>query len=399
MKQVVIKNLYKVFGKDPQKAIQLAQQGKSKSEIMAETGLALGLNNINLEISQGECFVIVGLSGSGKSTLIRCLNRLIEPTAGEVYIDGQQLVGLAEEQLREIRRKKMGMVFQRFALFPHKTILENVEFGLEIQGISADKMQHKAREVIANVGLKGWEDKFPHQLSGGMQQRVGLARALAVEPDILLMDEAFSALDPLIKREMQDELLVLQEKLQKTIVFITHDLDEALKLGDRIAVMKDGAIVQVGTPEEILTNPADDYVADFVQGVDRSKILTAEGIMKKVDVYITLKDGPNTALKKMKDSGISSIFVLGKDHKLKGLVTAEGAAQAKQQHKTTLEDVLISVLPKVPLETPLNIILPMSASTSYPVSVVNSEDQLKGIIVKGALLAGIAGKEEIANAS
>ncbi|EEG76735.1 quaternary amine ABC transporter ATP-binding protein [Dethiobacter alkaliphilus] len=393
MSQIVIKDLYKVFGRNTKKAIELSKSGMSKDEIMRKTGMAIGLNNINLEIKQGECFVIVGLSGSGKSTLIRCINRLIAPSAGEVLIDGTDLTKLSDAELREFRRKKFGMVFQRFALFPHKTIAENVEFGLEIQDMAKEERHRIALETLETVGLKGWEEKYPNHLSGGMQQRVGLARALALDPEILLMDEAFSALDPLIKREMQDELLELQEQMQKTILFITHDLDEALKLGDRIAVMKDGYIVQVGTPEEILESPADDYVQEFVQGVDRTKVLTAEGVMKKVDVFVTPKDGPNTALKKMRDYGISTIFVLSKDKTLKGLITADAAATAIKENQQNLESILITELPVVNLETPLSDIVPISATASYPISVVNEKEQLKGIIVRGALLSGIAGKE------
>ncbi len=250
-----VKGLTRVFGPDPDKALELHRSGRSKQEIYEETGATLALNNVSLDIMPGEIFVLMGLSGSGKSTLLRCINRLIEPTAGEIRINGEDIVGMSQDELRETRRRRLGMIFQNFALLPHRTVLENVAFGLEIQGVPADERSRKAEEVLQMVGLGGYGGSMPSGLSGGMKQRVGLARALTSDPDILLMDEAFSALDPLIRREMQDELLDLQQRLAKTIIFVTHDLDEALKLGDRIALMKDGAIVQVGTPEEILTNP------------------------------------------------------------------------------------------------------------------------------------------------
>ncbi|HBQ25807.1 MAG TPA: glycine/betaine ABC transporter ATP-binding protein, partial [Syntrophomonas sp.] len=250
---------------------------------------------------------IMGLSGSGKSTLLRCLNGLINATAGKIIIDGQELTGMSSRQLEELRRKKMGMVFQRFALLPHRTVLGNVGYGLEVQGIARDKRDQQALQAIEMVGLKGWEDSYPANLSGGMQQRVGIARALATDPDILLMDEPFSALDPLIRQEMQDELLEIQNKLQKTIVFITHDLDEALKIGERIALMKDGKIVQMGQPEDILLSPATEYVARFVENVNYSRALTASSVMVKARNVVHPKDGPMTALHIMEKFGMSSL--------------------------------------------------------------------------------------------
>jgi glycine betaine/proline transport system ATP-binding protein len=250
----------------------------------------------------------MGLSGSGKSTLARCINRLIEPTSGEIYIDGENITTMSYKELLQIRRNKIGMVFQNFALFPHLNLLDNVAYGLKVQGVPVEKRYEKASESLKGVGLSGWEKHYPQQLSGGMRQRVGLARALANDPDILLMDEAFSALDPLIRQDMQDELMNLQDKMNKTIVFITHDLNEALKLGDRIALMKDGKINQIGTPEEILISPATEYVARFVEGVDKTKVLTASHVMKRPDPLVYAKDGPRVALLKMKEAGISSIL-------------------------------------------------------------------------------------------
>lgn len=280
-KKIEVKNTTKIFGKNTKRASQLLNEGKTKNEILKATGATVGVKNASFDVYEGEIFVIMGLSGSGKSTLVRLLNRLIDPTMGNILLDGEDIVKMNKEQLRNVRRKKIGMVFQNFALFPHKTILENAEYGLEIQGVAKVERQAKAKESLGLVGLAGYEDQYPSQLSGGMQQRVGLARALANGPDVLLMDEAFSALDPLIRKDMQDELLQLHNDMGKTIIFITHDLDEALRIGDRIALMKDGEIVQVGTPEEILMSPSNEYVERFVEDVDLSKVLTAGHIMKK----------------------------------------------------------------------------------------------------------------------
>ena len=312
MYKIEVNNLTKIFGSNPKEGIKRLNEGQGKEKILEETGMTVGVNNASFQVKAGEFFVIMGLSGSGKSTLIRLVNRLIEPTAGEVLIDGHNITEMKKTDLMLTRRKKLAMVFQKFALFPHRTVQDNVEYGLEIQGIAKEERAKKALKSIQDVGLKGYEESYPDQLSGGMQQRVGLARALANDSDILLMDEAFSALDPLIRKEMQDELLNLQSKLGKTILFITHDLDEALKLGDRIAIMKNGSIVQIGTAEEILENPANEYVYNFVEDVDRSKVLVAGNVMKKPDVITAWKDGPRVAVKKMEDAGLSSIFVVTK---------------------------------------------------------------------------------------
>lgn len=390
--KVKVEDLDKVFGDHPEKALELLKGGYSKEEILEKTRQTIGVYGVNFEVRAGETFVLMGLSGSGKSTLLRCINRLIEPTRGKVFIDGEDILEVNKEKLREIRRKKLGMVFQRFALFPHKSVVDNVAYGLEVQGMEREERLEAARKVLEVVGLKGWEDSLPAQLSGGMQQRVGLARALASDPDILLMDEAFSALDPLIRREMQDELLSLQAKLNKTIIFVTHDLDEALKIGDRIALMKDGAIVQIGTPEEILTKPANEYVEKFVEDVDISKVLTAEGVMKSPDSLVTFKDGPRVALRRMKEQGISSIFVVNRDRKLEGLVTAEDALAAAEEGKDTLRDIIIRDIPRVAPDTPLNELIPKIADSKYPMVVTSEDGTLLGIIVRGAVLAGMIRK-------
>ncbi|HBC94168.1 MAG TPA: glycine/betaine ABC transporter ATP-binding protein [Pelotomaculum sp.] len=387
--KIILQDLVKVFGEHPEKALSLLHEGFGKEEILAKTGQTVGVNKVSFTVQEGETFVLMGLSGSGKSTVLRCINRLIRPTEGKVLIDGENITTIAATRLCEIRRKKLGMVFQRFALFPHRTVLDNVAYGLEIQGINKELRYSKARELLEVIDLKNWANAYPGQLSGGMQQRVGLARALVSDPDILLMDEAFSALDPLIRREMQNELLSLQSKLNKTIIFVTHDLDEALKIGDRIALMKDGSIIQIGTPEEILTKPADEYVERFIEGVDRTKVLTAEGIMKDAET-ISLKDGPRVALRKMREMGISSIFVLNRERKLVGLVTADTAWQAKEDKDTELSKIMLTDFPTAAPDTPLIELIPLLAETKFPVAIVNEEEKLLGIVVRGTLLAALA---------
>ncbi|MGF7186837.1 glycine betaine/proline transport system ATP-binding protein [Desulfitispora alkaliphila] len=396
MYKIRVENLIKVFGNNPKKALELLEQEVSKEEILEKTKQAVGVNNASFHVEEGEVFVVMGLSGSGKSTLIRMLNRLIDPTSGKIYLDDEDLTSMSPEKLREVRRSKLGMVFQRFALFPHKTVLQNTEYGLEIQGIPANERSDKARTALELVGLKGWEDNLPGQLSGGMQQRVGLARALAIEPDILLMDEAFSALDPLIRKEMQDELLDLQSTMNKTIIFITHDLDEALKIGDRIALMKDGKIVQIGTPEEILMNPANEYVEKFVEDVDMSKVLTAGDVMIKPAALAYQKDGPRVALRKMREESISSIYVVDKNRQLIGVVTADDAKNALDQGKNDLHDITQKNVQQVPSETPLNEIFPIMVDGKFPLAVVD-EGKIKGVVIRGAVLAGLSGREGLAN--
>ncbi len=287
MSKIEVKNVYKIFGNEPKTVLGMVKEGASKEEVLDKTGHTVGLDNVSISIQEGETFVCMGLSGSGKSTLIRHLNRLIDPTDGEVIVDGTNVMELSEQQLIEFRKNEMSMVFQRFGLFPHKTVIENVSYGLEIQGKAIEERKTIAMAQIESVGLQGFEDQYPSQLSGGMQQRVGLARALATNPQILLMDEAFSALDPLIRSDMQNQLLELQSKLKKTIVFITHDLDESLRLGDHIGILNGGRLVQAGTPEEIIMNPADDYVEAFVKDVNRAKVLRAKTVMVKANEFDT----------------------------------------------------------------------------------------------------------------
>lgn len=390
MESIKIENVYKIFGSEPEKVMAMLEQGHTKDEIMAKTGNGVGVANASFSVKQGEILVIMGLSGSGKSTLVRCINRLIEPTSGKVIVDGTDITTLTKKQLRYFRQKHFGMVFQNFALLPHRTILKNVEYGLEIQKTDPEIRKKRALEAIEQVGLGGWESSMPAQLSGGMQQRVGLARALALDAEILLMDEAFSALDPLIRRDMQDELIALQEEVKKTIVFISHDLDEALKLGDRIVLMKDGVIVQQGTAEEILTNPANDYVTKFVEDVDMTKILTAETVMQKNDVMAYYKsDGPKAVLHKMKTNGISKIFVR-KDGQVIGIVTVESVSEALKAGAKNLEGLINKDIMTVTPDTPASELFPLLTDNNYPVAVVTPQKKLMGIIKKGSLIAALA---------
>jgi glycine betaine/proline transport system ATP-binding protein len=343
---------------------------------------------------KGEVFVVMGLSGSGKSTLLRCLNRLIEPTSGKIILDGIDITNVELEKLRQIRRTEMSMVFQHFGLLPHRTVASNVSFGLEIQGVKENECRKKALDVIGTVGLDGYEDMMTGELSGGMQQRVGLARALATDPEILLMDEAFSALDPLIRRNMQDELIDLQEKVHKTIIFITHDLDEALKLGDRIAIMKDGLIVQIGTPEDILTNPANDYVKAFVEDVDSSKVITASAIMfKHPERIMDPKDGVGLAIRVMKKNGINCLPVTDSNNNFEGYVHIDTVVKHKKEGGHTLEGIIDPEVPKCLPDTPIADLLPLVISSDLPIAVVNSKGKLEGIVSKPSVISEITGED------
>ncbi|QOQ55383.1 glycine/proline betaine ABC transporter ATP-binding protein OpuAA [Bacillus amyloliquefaciens] len=393
--KIKVENVSKVFGKQTKKAIQMLSSGKNKKEILKATGSTVGVNQANFDVYDGEIFVIMGLSGSGKSTLVRLLNRLIEPTAGNIYIDGDMITNMSKDQLREVRRKKISMVFQKFALFPHRTILENTEYGLELQGVDKKEREQKALDSLKLVGLEGFEHQFPDQLSGGMQQRVGLARALTNDPDILLMDEAFSALDPLIRKDMQDELLDLHDSVGKTIIFITHDLDEALRIGDRIVLMKDGNIVQIGTPEEILMSPSNEYVEKFVEDVDLSKVLTAGHIMKRAET-VRIDKGPRVALQLMKNLGISSIYAVDKQKKLLGVIHAADAKKAVESD-LSLQDILNTEFTTVHESTYLTEIFDVVSDANIPIAVTDDKGRMKGIVVKGALIGALSGNNDYIN--
>lgn len=393
MNKLEVKHLTKIFGKRQKQALEMVQQAKSKTKILEKTGATVGVYDVNFEVQAGEIFVIMGLSGSGKSTLIRLLNRLIDPTSGDIYIDGQDVAKMNEEELRDVRRHKLNMVFQNFGLFPHRTILENTEFGLEVRGVDKEERTRLAEQALDNAGLLSFKDQYPDQLSGGMQQRVGLARALANNPDILLMDEAFSALDPLIRREMQDELLDLQAEHERTIIFITHDLNEALRIGDRIAIMADGQIMQIGTGEEILTNPANDFVREFVEDVDRSKVLTAQNIMTTPLTTNIDIDGPTVALNRMKKEEVSMLLAVDRKRHLKGSLTAEAARDARKQHQA-LAEVIDKNVRKVTQETLITDIFPLIYDSPAPLAVVDDKDKLVGVIIKGRVIEALANTTE-----
>ncbi|MGG4776015.1 glycine betaine/L-proline ABC transporter ATP-binding protein [Alcaligenaceae bacterium 429] len=387
--KIKVRQLSKVFGANPERALALRKQGKKRPEIFEQTGQTLGLYDINFDVYEGELLVIMGLSGSGKSTLIRCLNRLIDPTEGQVEIAGQDITKLSEKEMLAVRRQHFSMVFQNFALFPHRTVQQNVEFGLEIRHMEKEERGRIAVDALEQVGLKGWEDSYPSQLSGGMQQRVGIARALANDGGVLLMDEAFSALDPLIRKDMQQELQELQYRTRKTTIFITHDLDEALNIGDRIILLKDGEIVQEGTPEEILSKPADDYVARFIEGVDKARVLTASSAMRSSRVTVRPDDGPRTALRKMSENSIDSVYVTTRDRRLIGLIEAAVLRKAIQEQAQSIQNYIDTDIPKVGPDEPLNQLFGLF-DRSIPVAVVNDKEQLLGVVVKGAVLDELA---------
>ncbi|MFC0427480.1 quaternary amine ABC transporter ATP-binding protein [Chryseobacterium scophthalmum] len=382
-----VEDLTIIFGKNKEKALELLDKGLSKKEILEKTGCTVGINKASFEIYEGEFFVIMGLSGSGKSTLLRCLNRLNEPTAGKVYINNDNITDKNNKDLLEVRRTEMSMVFQKFGLLPHHTVLSNAAFGLEIRGESKTIREEKAQKALDIVGLNGFENQLPSQLSGGMQQRVGLARALANDPEVLLMDEAFSALDPLIKSEMQDQLLELQETLKKTIVFITHDLDEAIKIGDRIVIMKDGVIEQIGTAEDILTNPASDYVKAFVEKVDRKTIITAKSLMfDKPTVVRFRKDGPEGALRKMRTTGLETLPVVDLQNKFLGFVTLSDIVQIAKKKEPTVESVINSNVPSVYQEATVEEMLPLISGSKSAIAVVDETNKFLGLVTQLSLI-------------
>lgn len=388
-----VKNLTKIFGKKQKVALEMVKQGKSKTEILEKTGATVGVYDASFEIKEGEIFVIMGLSGSGKSTLVRMLNRLIDPSSGNIYLDGKDIAKMNVEDLRNIRRHDINMVFQNFGLFPHRTILENTEFGLEMRGVSKEERTTLAEKALDNAGLLPFKDQYPSQLSGGMQQRVGLARALANSPKILLMDEAFSALDPLIRREMQDELLDLQDTNKQTIIFISHDLNEALRIGDRIALMKDGEIMQIGTGEEILTNPANDFVREFVEDVDRSKVLTAQNIMIKPLTTVLEIDGPQVALTRMHREEVSMLMATNRRRQLLGSLTADAAIEARKKG-LPLSEVIDKDVVTVSKDTVITDIMPLIYDSSAPIAVTDDNDRLLGVIIRGRVIEALANVQD-----
>lgn len=387
MPAVEAEHLYKVFGRNPKEAVRRLEAGETRDQVK-DAGTAAVID-ASFTVAPGEIFVIMGLSGSGKSTIIRMLNGLHDTTSGSVKIGGQSVTDTTPSKLRELRRDRVSMVFQHFALLPHRSVADNVAYPLELRGVGKAERLEKAEEILALVGLEGWGDKLPSALSGGMQQRVGIARALAADPDVLLMDEAFSALDPLIRREMQEQLLELQQKLQKTIVFITHDLNEAMFLGDRIAVMRDGRIVQIGSPEDILTDPANDYVEQFVQDVDRARVLTAGNVMERPRAVVAETAGPRTALKEMRSAYSAAAYVVGRDRTLRGIVTDRDAIKLVRKGEKTIESVITRAPQSVQEdEILMNLFVP-AVESPLPLAVVDADNRLTGVIPRVTLLAAL----------
>ena len=388
--RIEVEGVWKVFGDGPERVFQPEYAEMSRADLQAELGVVVGLRNVSFAVNAGQIFVVMGLSGSGKSTLVRCLIRLIEATRGQIRFDGEDIHAYSQAELMQFRRNKVAMVFQHYALLPHRRVLDNVAYGLEIRGMEKEARHRAAAKAIDTVGLKGWEDYFPHEMSGGMQQRVGLARALAVDTDVILMDEPFSGLDPLIRREMQDELVSIQSELQKTIVFITHDLNEALKLGDRIAIMRDGEIIQEGSPEEIVTLPSDEYVTAFVRDVSRAKVIRAKAIMRESDVVVYEWQGPRAALHVMMDHGADAAFLVARDFTLRGILTEEQARDLVSQRRERLEGVQVAEAVIADPDDHIETIIPKAAGTEYPIAVVGDDGRLLGEIPRGTLLMGIS---------
>lgn len=388
MTAIRAEGVYKVFGRREQEVVRRLRSGATRQEV-APLGTAAVID-ASFEVKSGEIFVVMGLSGSGKSTLIRMLNGLWRPSAGTIHLGQEELGSVSTQQLRQLRRRRAAMVFQHFALLPHRTVLQNAAYPLEIQGVEVAERLTKAREALALVGLSGWEDSLPGSLSGGMRQRVGLARALAADTDILLMDEAFSALDPLIRREMQEQLIDLQARLGKTIVFITHDLNEAMFLGDRIAMMRDGRIVQIGTAEQILSDPANDYVAQFVADVDRTRVLTAAAVMRPANSVVTQQAGPRLALRTMEENQAGAVFVVDRSRRLLGTVSDEAVAEAERRGETSIANLVVPDARAVAATAPLSEIFAPSASSPIPVPVLDDQDRLVGVVPRARLLRAMS---------
>jgi glycine betaine/proline transport system ATP-binding protein len=387
--QIACRNIWKVFGPHPERIKANLNGGASKQEILKQTGHVVAVKDVSFEVRKGETFVVMGLSGSGKSTLIRCISRLIEPTYGEVILDGEDVLKMNPKQLRELRRHKMSMVFQHFGLFPHRQIIDNIAYGLEIQGIDKVSRYRRAREVLEVVGLGGWENHYPGELSGGMQQRVGIARALAVDPEILMFDEPFSALDPLIRREMQNELINLQKMMQKTIIFITHDFLEAVKIGDHIAIMKDGEIVQMGTPAEVVMRPVNDYVREFTKDVPRTRVLAAEAIMQACDAVVMVTALPEAVKAIMQNKGCSIAYVQNEEGHYLGMLSLEQVDRAVSSSKQDMKSLMIDRPLTVKPDTSLGELLPLAVASEAPVAVVDESNKLLGAVDRASVMMAL----------
>jgi glycine betaine/proline transport system ATP-binding protein len=390
-----VSGLWKIFGRDPKRVLSHKFKEKSKEEIHKETGCVVGLRDIHLEIKKGEFYILMGLSGSGKSTLIRNLIRLVKPSSGTISVDGLNVTKMSHEELLDFRRNKIGMVFQHYGLMPHFTVLDNAAYGLKVKGMPRGERYAKAMTALETVGLKGWEDYYPTSLSGGMQQRVGLARALANDPEILLMDEPFSGLDPLIRRQMQDELIELQSKLKKTIVFVTHDLHEALKLGDRIAIMRNGEVVQIGTPEDIVTNPATDYVTEFVRDASPAKVLTAGSIMENPKVLLYKWEGPKTALTILNTSKKKAAIVVDRGDRLIGLVRESKLSKLLESGEkySTIPKEIIENIESCNKDDVIETLFALASRNKSPIPVVGENNTLLGVVTTDSIFESITPNE------
>lgn len=382
-------NVWKVFGPNPSSVLEISDDNLDKQEILEQTGHVLAVKDVSFDVEPSEIFVVMGLSGSGKSTLVRCINRLIEPTSGKILIDGIDAAQMKKEDLRNLRRHKLSMVFQNFGLLPHRSVEENVGFGLEIRGEHGKAKDDKVKNALELVGLHGWEKSLIHELSGGMQQRVGLARALASDPEILLMDEPFSALDPLIRRQMQDEFINLRDTVRKTVIFITHDLAEALKLGHRIAIMKDGVVVQIGTPMDIVANPADDYVKEFVRDVSRGEVLPASSIMKRPSVRVREGTELEAVLNDMKNREVDIAFVTDNYGRMRGVITAPQAESSIEEGIKTVDEILDTEYPQASSDTTLSECLPLVAEGDIPLLILDDSKHLMGIVTRKDIIDAI----------
>ena len=387
--KVIVEHLYKVFGDHPDEALRLLREGVDKGAIFEQTGQTVGVCDAGFSIYEGEIFVVMGLSGSGKSTMVRLLNRLIEPSAGKVLVDGRDIAAMNDKELLDLRRRDMSMVFQSFALMPHLTVGANAAFGLDLAGVGRAEREERALAALDQVGLKAWAESYPDELSGGMQQRVGLARALANDPSVMLMDEAFSALDPLIRSEMQDELLKLQADSSRTVVFISHDLDEAMRIGDRIAIMEGGRVVQVGTPDEILRNPADEYVRSFFRGVDVSTVLKAGDIARKtqVTVFERLEEGIRAAIERLRDHDREFGYVVDRRQQFHGVVSLSSLQELlRRDEPHRISQAFLDGIPTLPADTAVSDLLRTVAESPCGVPVVDREQRYQGVITKASLL-------------
>ena len=383
-----VENVSKLFGRNHKEAIEMMNKGATKAEVLKQTGVTVALWDVNFEVYPSEVFVIIGLSGSGKSTLVRCFNRLNKPTSGSIHFKDQAIEKLNQKELISYRRDNIAMVFQNFGLMSHRNVISNVEYGLEVKNVGKELRAQKAMEMIQMVGLSGVENAPISSLSGGMKQRVGLARALANEPEVLLMDEPFSALDPLVKKDMQFELLSIQRKLNKTIIFITHDINEAFKLGDRVAIMRDGKIIQIDTPEVMITQPADDYVREFIEGADKSKVMSVRQVMITPSCIVKTTDGASRAIVEMRSNNVSSAYIVNEKMEFKGMLTLDGAIKARDT-KGKISEYFSDDVITINMDATIGDAMPLAANAKYPIAVLE-ENKLKGIITKASLISTLS---------